>query len=203
MQHPQHHHPTNPPDTLYHKRILIPLWTTSLAFTTVLFVLGITHTLDIENVYARKYPRDWSYETQNIFAGSAIACGFVTLALDITAIVRFGSPKYVLRPGLYAVCEGTKVGLWGYYFVLTCVFHGGPNLWADYFLSVVLVVVGGCGVGYAWTVVRKGRRREESERRAWNAERMARGSSGEDEGVGDVVRKPEAVKREYEMNRLA
>ncbi|KAI7001649.1 hypothetical protein KC359_g391 [Hortaea werneckii] len=200
-----HHHPTVPTDTLYHKRLLIPLWTTSLAFALTLWILGVLHTLDIENVLAAKYPREWSYETQNVFAGSAIGCGFVTLGLDVTAIVRFGSPKYVLQPGLYIICEGTKTVLWGYYFVLTCVFRGGPNLWADYFLSVVLVVVGGCGVGYAWTVMRKGKRRGASERRAWDAERAARVSSGEEEegGVGDVVRKPEVVKQDLEMHRLA
>ncbi|KAI7285788.1 hypothetical protein KC345_g1591 [Hortaea werneckii] len=206
MQHSHHHHPTNPTNTLSHKRLLIPLWTTSLAFTLTLFALGITHTLDIENVLAQKYPRDWSYETQNLFAGSATACGVVTLALDVTSIVLFGSPKYVLRPEFYGVFEGLKVFLWGYYFVLTCVFHGGPNLWADYFLSIILVVVGGCGVGYAWTVGRKGRRRVVSERRAWDAERVARASSRvkeEEEEMGDVVKKPEAVKREYEMRRLA
>ncbi|KAI7152793.1 hypothetical protein KC349_g8760, partial [Hortaea werneckii] len=102
--HNHHHHPshpTHPPtNTLYHKRLLIPLWTTSLTFTTVLFVYGIIHTLDIENVLARKYPGEWSYDVQNLFAGSAIACGFFSLALDITAIVRFGSPRYAaLSPG--------------------------------------------------------------------------------------------------------
>ncbi|KAI6872767.1 hypothetical protein KC318_g19342, partial [Hortaea werneckii] len=93
--HHHRHHPTNPPtdDTLYRKRLLIPLWTTSLTFATVLFALGITHTLDIENVLARKYPNQpWSYSVQNLFAGSAIACAVLTLALDITTIVRFGSP---------------------------------------------------------------------------------------------------------------
>ncbi|KAI7241087.1 hypothetical protein KC330_g754, partial [Hortaea werneckii] len=83
------------PNTLYRKRLLIPLWTTSLTITTVLLVYGALHTLDIENVLARKYPnQSWSYRTQNIFAYSAIACAVLTLALDITTIVRFGSPKY-------------------------------------------------------------------------------------------------------------
>ncbi|KAI7110784.1 hypothetical protein KC316_g19943, partial [Hortaea werneckii] len=93
--HHNHHHPSHPThstDTLYRKRLLIPLWTASLAFTTVLLVYGALHTIDIENVYARKYPSPWSYRTQNIFAYSAIACAVLTLALDITTIVRFGSP---------------------------------------------------------------------------------------------------------------
>ncbi|GAB1743815.1 hypothetical protein NU219Hw_g733t1 [Hortaea werneckii] len=208
--HHHHHHPTNPPttDTLYHKRILIPLWTTSLTFTTVLFAYGLIHTTDIENVYARKYPQPWTYATQNLFAYSAIACAFITLAGDITTIVRFGSPKYAaLPPALYAVVEGTKVGLWGYYFVLTCVWGGGPNLWADYFLSLVMVVVGGCGVGYAWMVGRKRRRRARSERRAGEVERvlrLPRVERGEEERrVGDVVTKPEAVRLDVEMQRLA
>ncbi|KAI6907956.1 hypothetical protein KC318_g18688, partial [Hortaea werneckii] len=99
MQHPHshhhHHHPSHPihpTDTLYRQRLLIPLWTTSLTITTALFALGILHTLDIENVLARKYPGEWSYDTQNIFAGSAIACAVLTFALDITTIIRFGSP---------------------------------------------------------------------------------------------------------------
>ncbi|KAI6808482.1 hypothetical protein KC340_g18416, partial [Hortaea werneckii] len=91
MQHP--HHPSHP-NTLYRKRLLIPLWTTSLTFTTVLFVYGAIHTVDIENVYARKYPSPWSYKTQNLFAYSAITCAVLTFALDITTIVRFGSPNY-------------------------------------------------------------------------------------------------------------
>ncbi|KAI7691082.1 hypothetical protein KC353_g19186, partial [Hortaea werneckii] len=115
--HYHHHHPpTNPPptDNPYRKRLLIPLWTTSLAFTTALFALGILHTLDIENVLARKYPGEWSYDTQNLFAYSAIACAVLTLILDITTIIRFGSPKFAaLTPRVYGMFEGVKVGVWG------------------------------------------------------------------------------------------
>lgn len=106
--------------------------------------------------------------------------------------------------------EGVKVGVWGYCFVLTCVWGGGPNLWADYFLSGVLVVVGGVGCGYAWIVGRRERRRGVSERRGAEVERgLRRRESGEEEeeegeeGVGGTVRKPEAVRLEFEMRRLA